>query len=283
MKPQYIIFSLLILASVLFLFPIDQAKAATAGPNNPGTNIEDSSVGTVSWSHLDNDQTSDDKYATSQGNMNDGEATVYLKATNFGFSIPTGATINGISVNIERKAGDTGFFDNAIRIVKGGTIGTTDKSSAGVWPDNDDTAAYGGTSDLWGETWADTDINSADFGFAISAKKVGGIKNEKPSIDWINITVTYTPPSGGGVRPTTVIFSGKAFPDATILVVDKDVKYEKIISQNIVTNEDGTFQINFIGIFQSQHSFGLVIKDKENRSTQTKFFNIDTLANDLVL
>lgn len=94
------------------------------------------------------------------------------------------------------------------------------------------------------------------------------------------------PPSGGGgsgVRPTIVTFSGKAFPGAKILVVDKDVRFEKIVSQDLIANEDGRFNISFIGILQSQHSFGLLVKDKENRTTQTKFFNIDTLANDLVV
>ena len=180
----------------------------TDGPKSPGTNAEDSSIGTVSWSHPDYDQISDDNYATSQGNMNDGEATVYLKATNFGFLIPDGATIDGISVNVERKASDTSFFDNAIRIVKDGTIWTTDKSSDVAWPISDSTITYGSASDLWGQTWTAADINNANFGFAISVKKVGGNNNEKPSIDYINVVVTYTlfdaiPPSTPGT-PSTI-------------------------------------------------------------------------------
>ena len=31
---------------------------------------------------------------------------------------------------------------------------------------------------------------------------------------------------------------------------------------------------------QSKHTFGLIVKDKEGRATQTKFFNIDTVADD---
>lgn len=95
-----------------------------------------------------------------------------------------------------------------------------------------------------------------------------------------------TPPSGGGgaaARPTTVAFSGRAFPGAKIFVVDKDVRFEKTINQNIVADENGIFQVNFVDISQGLHSFGLLIKDKDNRSTQTKFFNIDILANDLVV
>ncbi len=89
--------------------------------------------------------------------------------------------------------------------------------------------------------------------------------------------------SSGSVRPTTVTFLGKAFPNATILVVDKDARFEQVVSQNIVTNEGGAFRVDFVGIIQVKHSFGLIIKDSEGRPTQTKFFNIDTHANDLVV
>lgn len=203
---------IIIVFSFCFLFfipQINQIKADSTAQYNPGTNTEDSSIGTVNWNQLDYDKTSDDTYATSQGNMNNGESTVYLKATNFGFSIPSGSTIDGITVNVEKKAGDTSFFDNAIRIVKNGTVGTTDRSYNNPWPIHDDTVAYGGVTDLWGETWTDTDINNANFGFAISVKKVDGDNNKKPLIDWVNITITYT-------LPDTTAPSIPGVPHATI-------------------------------------------------------------------
>lgn len=96
-------------------------------------------------------------------------------------------------------------------------------------------------------------------------------------------SLTLQAPGGGGeVIPTIVTFSGRAFPGAKILVVDKDVGFDKIVSQDIVTNDNGFFHISFVGILQSQHSFGLIIKDKDLRTAQTKFFNIDILAKDLV-
>ena len=105
-----------------------------------------------------------------------------------------------------------------------------------------------------------------------------------------SLTVQSSPPppsggggGGGGVRPTVVTFSGEAFPGAKILVVDKDIRLEKAVSQDLVANEEGKFSVSFIGILQSQHSFALRVQDKEGLTTQTKFFNIDTLANDLVV
>lgn len=97
------------------------------------------------------------------------------------------------------------------------------------------------------------------------------------------------PPSGGGggggARPiTTVTFSGRAFPGAKIFVIDKPVvDAARIVSQEIVAQDDGSFQTSFIDIMQSRHSFGLIVKDKEGRISQTKFFTIDVFANDLIV
>jgi len=80
-------------------------------------------------------------------------------------------------------------------------------------------------------------------------------------------------PSGGAI-PISATFSGKAFPDSRIFIIGKDLHSETILSQDIITAEDGTFRISFRGIWQDRHSFGLVIKDKEGRAAQTKFFDM---------
>jgi hypothetical protein len=116
--------------------------------------------------------------------------THYLKATNFGFTIPGGSTIEGIVVEIEHKeSGSTVAKDNRVRIVKGGTIGSTDKASASEWPTSDAYASYGRFDDLWGETWSSTDINATDFGVALSAIGLGA---GTASVDHIRITVYYS-------------------------------------------------------------------------------------------
>ena len=58
---------------------------------SPGTMANDNAVGTVAWVNPDNAKISNNAYAT----VNSAQSTsYYLKATNFGFSIPTGAPIN---------------------------------------------------------------------------------------------------------------------------------------------------------------------------------------------
>lgn len=120
-----------------------------------------------------------------------------LEATGFGFSIPSDATITGIKVEWEKKvnAGATSF-DNRIRIIKGGTVGSTDKSSGTAWGTaNDVFTSYGGSSDLWGETWTASDINSSNFGAALSARNTSGTSRTY-SIDSVRITVSYVSVSG---------------------------------------------------------------------------------------
>jgi hypothetical protein len=77
--------------------------------------------------------------------------------------------------------------DARVRIVKGGTIGSTDKASGSAWPGSDAYETYGSSSDLWGETWTDSDINDSGFGMAIAASGTCEAR-----IDHIEITVHYT-------------------------------------------------------------------------------------------
>lgn len=121
------------------------------------------------------------------------KTTNYLKATNFGFSIPADATINGIKVDIEQKA-PYYAIESAIKIVKAdGTIGSTNKSTGARLSSTDTYISYGGASDLWGETWSYTNINDADFG--VVASFIG--TRDNVYIDHIRMTVYYTTLSGG--------------------------------------------------------------------------------------
>ena len=141
----------------------------SSGPNNPGTMATDSSIGTVDWSNPDNAKTSDDAYASAT--LSNGTTSYYLKATNFSFNIPSTSRIDGIKAEAEKSfSGTTGpGKDAAVRIVKGGNIGTTDLSSADNWPGTDAYTVYGSSTQLWGQTWTASDINASGFGVALAA------------------------------------------------------------------------------------------------------------------
>lgn len=175
---------------------------ASQGPLGPGTASEDSSSGGArNWgSNTSKILAEDGNAALTVNTVSSGEQSYYLLGTNFGFSIPSGATINGIVVEwkIQSAFGGRGS-DYKVRIVKGGTIGSTDRS-VGEWPTSALTfVSYGSSSDLWGETWAYTDINSSTFGAAISVTANLGTYCV-PAVDYVRITVYYTAAAAGMVH-----------------------------------------------------------------------------------
>src|SRR3989344_700802 len=172
---------------------------------SPTTIEDDEMIGTAQWQNPSNAASNNDSYATTDlSDTNSGEETYaishYLKAINFGFNIPNDATIQGIEVDIKRKAGslDNGnIVDNKINIVVGGGIGFVNEAHLlEFWPEENSSVHYGDSNDLWGTTPKPADINSSDFGIAISTGLVKtDNENEasaQASIDSIKITVTYT-------------------------------------------------------------------------------------------
>jgi hypothetical protein len=165
------------------------------GPLSPGTGTNDASFGNIAWSNPGNILASDDVPASAI--VSGSDTTQYLRASNFGFTIPAGAVIDGIVVEIERRSesGTTEAKDIRVRIVKAdGSIGATDKADvATVWPTTDTYASYGSAAELWGEAWSAADINDSDFGAVLAAQRhdIQG----RPRVDHVRITVHYTPAS----------------------------------------------------------------------------------------
>lgn len=86
----------------------------------------------------------------------------------------------------------------------------------------------------------------------------------------------------GPSKPTTITFSGKAFPGGKISVIDKQLNIETVVGQDYTTGADGSFDISFVGILQALHSFGIVAKDKDGHVSQTKLFFVNTISDSLL-
>jgi hypothetical protein len=164
--------------------------AQTSATESPGTITE--YVG--SWSDLSNAGSQDDTYAEIMRSGDIGSA--YF--TNFGFSISTGATINGIVVEGDWYRASTVSVDYVYILLSDGSEGAENKSdeaAAIATTDSDTYDAFGGSSDLWGETWVASDINDIDFGVLIGFNV--GESDPFPVdgyiyVDHIKITVYYT-------------------------------------------------------------------------------------------
>lgn len=166
------------------------------GPHSPDTTSNSMTTGTFPWNSPGNTKTSDNiKTSATMAGLNQSH---YLKIQNLGFTIPPGATILGIKVEIERSRANTpGTFgdvrDSQIRIIKSDdNLGTTDKANVLTnWGTSDAYISYGNTTDLWGENWTSSDINNSNFGVAISIVGTTGSTNRIANIDHVRVTVNY--------------------------------------------------------------------------------------------
>jgi hypothetical protein len=151
-----------------------------------------------------------------------------LSATNFGFTLPTDASIKGIQVSIGRfrSGGSTGEIqDNSLRLIKGGSVTGNNNGATSVnWPTSETVASYGTTTDLWGSSWNVSDINASNFGVALvvdNTNTFSFLGTRTANIDYIQVSITYAVPgtlnwytvSSGG----TAIGSGSPFNPVGVL------------------------------------------------------------------
>lgn len=181
---------------------------ATAGPTIAGTGENDSAIGILAWSNPGRITVSDNSYAQSSTPTSySTDRTNYLKCTNFGFGVPSGATINGIAVTFARYGiNSTGryIYDAVISLVVGGTVVGSNKAiTATKWPAAETDITYGGVSDLWELTPTAEEINSSNFGVVMSVDITRTNLQTIASVDAVWITITYT--EGGGASAVPVI------------------------------------------------------------------------------
>ena len=159
---------------------------------SPGTVVSDDTVGTVAWSNPDNAKTQDNtNFATAEGVPFSVSETNYLKGTNYGFEIPSGATINGIEVRIYAKmSGATASIKKVV------VIGGEDKGDSQGLSSTNTAYLYGGSSALWNAIWGDTDINSSNFGVKVSCEIDTMMGSTQSMVDVIQIKVYYTESAG---------------------------------------------------------------------------------------
>ncbi len=192
----------------------------------PGSGSDVSDVGTFAWTNPGNILLDDGNYATAL-DVTPGAITHYLEGTQYGFSIPPAATINGITVTIGRYSTGTGgappiyvIRDSVVSLLKTGAVAGDNKANTiDNWPAfgaANAAATYGGPADLWGTTWTPAEINATNFGVALSATNSSSTNNRTAGVDYISVEVTYTIPTTLTVDEATGIYGGTANLSATL-------------------------------------------------------------------
>ncbi|MGD0709595.1 MAG: hypothetical protein ABR968_00280 [Bacteroidales bacterium] len=147
----------------------------------------------ASWNNPANAATENGIYSSTDNIASNGDYSDYLVATGFTFNIPDNARITGIEVTFYKNSDNLPHtHDHSVRIIKGGTIGGDEKAFSSSWEKQGNPVVYGGNNDLWGETWTPADINSDNFGIALSAERQGnGGGSMSAEIDYIKINIIY--------------------------------------------------------------------------------------------
>lgn len=116
---------------------------------------------------------------------------------NYGISLPSSPTINGIEVRLDARVDST--TGSPIICVQlswdGGTTWTSTKSTSTLTT-NEATYTLGGSADTWGRTWTDANFTNANF--RVRVIDVASNTSRDFSLDWVSVKVYYT----GGIYPT---------------------------------------------------------------------------------
>ena len=178
---------------------IGNVYADTSGPRSPSsansTNVS-CPLFNVNWSSANSIFSSDNSRASVS--LTDGQESYCLEATNFGFSIPSNAIVDGIMVEVElSSSASSSTKDSTLKpkILKNGSTGTqTSRSNSSYWPTSDTYRSYGGSAEKWDQTWTPADINASNFGVSLQASAESG-KTATARIDHVRITVYYSLPA----------------------------------------------------------------------------------------
>lgn len=186
-----------LLCTALWLVASGPAWSQTTVSATPGNCANVAwATGTQNWGNANRAETQNDSGATVT--VNDGQVSEYLRCTDYGFAIPTSATINGIAVTVRRivssTTGGSIVDDQVVQLVKANAV-TGDNKATGTayttaWVD----AGYGASNDLWGTTWTPAEVNATGFGVAFATHKVNNASGSRTvAVDVIRVAVTYTP------------------------------------------------------------------------------------------
>ena len=247
------------------------------------------------------------------------DVTERLDNTNFGFNIPTGSTIDGIEVSMDRYMSTGGANDYFLKLFKAGILMGDNKSVGAAWAasDTDTYVTFGSPTELWGTTWTEADIENISFGVALCAQATAD--RTDIHVDHITITVYYslaatptptptstptptaTPTStptptpapeepavievisGGGNSPAKLIFNGEIFPGANVSLFLIGDEYGQVqIGDTYNIGNDGKFLIEAISPVEEERLYALFVKDVDGVPLKSKFFQYNLKFNTIV-
>jgi len=131
-----------------------------------------------------------------------------LFAGTFGFSIPVGATIDGVEVRTRRYAGGMGSGNSVNVRLAVASVATSDAThdNTVVWSGSEEVVTHGGAADTWGESLTPAICNASGFGYIINVATGGPFGSA--DVDSMEMNITYTEGAGGGASNLIILGAG---------------------------------------------------------------------------
>ena len=206
------------------------------GPTSSGSPYND-------FTNIANAYVSDNVYATIVGNGPKGDFS------NFGFTIPAGATINGVEAYVEeRQSGCSGVCEMIVKLSWNGGI-TYTKTDLAYLNSSDTVDVFGGVLDRWGRTWNANDFSNGNF----RAQLISNLSTGTIFVDQIRVRVYYTLQISQAFSVTRNLSYGSYGDDVKAL--QKALVSLSLLSENRITGFLGWITQGAVRRFQA--AFGL--------------------------
>jgi uncharacterized repeat protein (TIGR01451 family) len=182
--------TVLILSSLFLSVGAAAVSAADTGAKAPG-----GTVGPNDWTDASNAFADDGAVATASGdNVDQGFTT-------FGFGIPAGSIIDGITVRVEAASTDATGCQVQVRLSDNDGSSFTARQSAAL-TDAAQVFTLGGAADDWGNVWDPTQTTNGTFRLELRNNSGGGCAADAvTSVDFIDAQVTYRNIANGTTNP----------------------------------------------------------------------------------
>ena len=172
------------------------STSSATSASGPGTISNNTSVGAIAWTLTT--PTGSIVATLTNPNTSGSYLSNYLILKNWGFAIPTDATIVGISFTYYQLCTTAGgiMYDYIVKLVDGsGNLVGNNKAAGYIWPNSGSAASktYGSSSDTWGASPTPSMVNDSDFGVALAIGTDNGADGSiRESYGTFSITITYT-------------------------------------------------------------------------------------------
>jgi len=159
---------------------------------HPGTAASvDTSTGPA-WTNITNLQSGGE----ARNEVDGGVKSDTCKCSNFGFSLPANAVIDGIEMTMETESSGGYLEDATIQLSKSsGYVGDNKAQDYGDdWvpaPYGGQEEVYGGSTDLWGTTWTKAEVENSGFGVRVIVNNISSIIMHTALLDDLEIRIYY--------------------------------------------------------------------------------------------